>query len=362
MIAAGGTGGHLFPAQALAEALTGRDWRIVLATDERAAPFADEFPAEERLALPAATFTGARAAPGAAARLARGVVQARGALRRLRPAVTIGFGGYPSLPAMLAAITLGRRTLIHEQNAVSGRANRLIASRVTAIACAFPTLLKATPRNRARAVVVGNPIRPEIAALADRPYDPPGEILRLLATGGSQGARLLSTVVPRAVALLPEALRARLTIEQQVRPEQIAEAVRVFAEAGVKAEVAPFFGDMSVRLSRAHLAIGRAGASTVCELAVAGRPSILVPLGLALDDDQGQNAKVLADAGGAFVIQESELTAEGLARTLGAVLQDPRRLARMAAAARSVAVSDAADRLANLVEATALKQPMVDTP
>ena len=362
MIAAGGTGGHLFPAEALAEALAARGWRVVLATDERAAGLAHHFPAEERLAFPSATFTGARAAPGAAARLARGVVQASGALRRLRPSVTIGFGGYPSLPAMLAAITLGRRTIIHEQNAVSGRANRLIASRVTAIACAFPTLLKASARNRGRAVVVGNPVRPDIAALADERYEPGGETFNLLATGGSQGARLLSTVVPKAVALLPEAMRARLRVEQQVRPEQIDEASRVYTEAGVRFEIAGFFSDMAPRLARAHLAIGRAGASTICELAVAGRPSILVPLGAALDDDQGQNAKVLADAGGARVIREANLTPERLAADIVALLAEPGRLERMSQAARSLARPDAAARLANLVEATALRRPMTDAP
>ena len=355
VIAAGGTGGHLFPAQALAETLADRGWRIVLATDARAAALAERFPAEERLALSSATVGsgGMRTLPGAAARLARGVLQARAALRRLRPAIVVGFGGYPSLPAMLAAIGQGRRTLIHEQNAVSGRANRLVATRATAIACAFPRLLKSTPRNRDRAVVVGNPVRPEIAALADLPYVPPGETVRVLATGGSQGARLLSEVVPRAVALLPVELRRRLSIEQQVRAEQIEEAARVYAQAGVHAEVASFFADMAPRLARADLAIGRAGASTVTELAVAGRPAILVPLGLALDDDQGQNANVLAGAGGARVIREADLTPERLAAELADLLGEPQTLARMAAAARSIARPDAASRLADLVESTA---------
>ncbi len=355
VIAAGGTGGHLFPAQALAEVLRDRGWRIVLATDARAAGLADSFPAEERLALASATLGpgGARAAPGAAARLARGVVQARAALRRLGPAIVVGFGGYPSLPAMLAAISQGRRTVIHEQNAVSGRANRLIAARASAIGCAFPLLLKATPRNRARAVVVGNPVRPEIAGLADLSYEPPGERIRLLATGGSQGARVLSVAVPRAVAQLGEDLRRRLIVEQQVRAEQVDEATAIYAEAGVAAEVAPFFADMAGRLGRAHLAIGRAGASTVTELAVAGRPSILVPLGQALDDDQGQNAKVLADAGGARVIAEADLTPERLAAEIADLLTDPARLSRMAAGARTIARPDAAGRLADLVEATA---------
>jgi UDP-N-acetylglucosamine--N-acetylmuramyl-(pentapeptide) pyrophosphoryl-undecaprenol N-acetylglucosamine transferase len=355
MIAAGGTGGHLFPAQALAEALTRRGWRIVLATDERAFGFADHFPAEKRIALAAATFR-----PGdiggmarAAFVILRGVMQARQALSEVDPAIVIGFGGYPSLPALIAAITQGRRTIIHEQNAVSGRANRLLAAHVTAVASAFPTLLKASPKVQARAVVVGNPVRPEIRALADRPYEPPTDEIRLLVTGGSQGARLLSELIPAAVRKLPEALRLKLKVQQQTRPESLEGARRVYADAMVAAELAPFFRDMAGRLGRAHLVIGRAGASTVSEIAVAGRPSILVPLKIALDDDQGQNAKLLADAGAAQVAREDDLTAATMTAALKKLLTNPARLSRMAAAARAVARPDAAERLADLVEQTA---------
>ena len=355
MIAAGGTGGHLFPAQALAEALTRRGWRIVLATDERAFGFADHFPAEKRIALAAATFR-----PGdicgmarAAFVILRGVMQARQALSEVDPAIVIGFGGYPSLPALIAAITQGRRTIIHEQNAVSGRANRLLAAHVTAVASAFPTLLKASPKVQARAVVVGNPVRPEIRALAARPYEPPTDEIRLLVTGGSQGARLLSELIPAAVRKLPEALRLKLKVQQQTRPESLEGARRVYADAMVAAELAPFFRDMAGRLGRAHLVIGRAGASTVSEIAVAGRPSILVPLKIALDDDQGQNAKLLADAGAAQVAREDDLTAATMTAALKKLLTNPARLSRMAAAARAVARPDAAERLADLVEQTA---------
>jgi UDP-N-acetylglucosamine--N-acetylmuramyl-(pentapeptide) pyrophosphoryl-undecaprenol N-acetylglucosamine transferase len=355
VLAAGGTGGHLFPAQALAEALSARGWRIVLATDERGATFAANFPAEERLALPAATYRLGDPLGMARAGLtiARGVLRARAAFKRLEPAVVVGFGGYPSLPALLAALSSGRRTMIHEQNAVIGRANRFLAPRVTTVARAFPTLQKAPPSVAAKAEVVGNPVRPEIRALADLPYKPPETEVRLLITGGSQGARLLSELMPLAVAQLPEALRCRLVVQQQTRAESMDGARSTYRNALVEAEIAPFFRDMAGRLSAAHLVVGRAGASTVCELAVAGKPSILVPLKIALDDDQGQNARLLADAGAAEIAREDVLTVETMARALETLLSDPARLARMAEAARSVARPDAAERLADVVEKTA---------
>jgi UDP-N-acetylglucosamine--N-acetylmuramyl-(pentapeptide) pyrophosphoryl-undecaprenol N-acetylglucosamine transferase len=357
VVAAGGTGGHLFPAQALAEALIARGWRIVLATDERGANFAGHFPAKERLALSAATFR--RGDPTGMARagltIVRGVLQARAAFLRLEPAVVVGFGGYPSLPALLAAILAGRPSVVHEQNAVMGRANRLLANGVTAVACAFPTLQKADPKVVARMQVVGNPVRPEIRALADQPYAPPtaGGEIRLLVTGGSQGARLLSELIPKAVAQLPESLRNRLSVQQQARAESVDQARVTYGDAMVKAEIAPFFRDMAGRLTAAHLVIGRAGASTVCELAVVGRPSILVPLKVALDDDQGQNARLLAEVGASEVMREDGLNVEVMANAVAALLADPARLSRMAAAARSVARPDAAERLADVVEATA---------
>lgn len=355
IIAAGGTGGHLFPAQALAEVLAARGWRIVLATDDRAQALSDAFPAEKRISLAAATFSPGNplGALAAALTILRGILQARAALNQVDPAIVVGFGGYPSLPALIGAITQGRRTIIHEQNAVSGRANRLLAPHVTAVACAFPTLLKAKPRVQARAVVVGNPVRPEIRALAGRPYEPPIHEVRLLVTGGSQGARLLSELVPAAVAKLPESLRLRLKVQQQTRVECMAGARGVYADALVQAEIAPFFRDMAGRLAQAHLVIGRAGASTVSEIAVAGRPSILVPLRIALDDDQGQNARVLAEAGAAEIAHEDDLTQPALTKALETLLTNPRRLAKMAAAARRVARPDAAERLADLVEKTA---------
>ncbi len=355
VLAAGGTGGHLFPAQALASALGARGWRVVLATDERAQALADSFPAEKRIALTSATFRSGSGLGMARAALAvgRGVLEARSALAQIDPAVVVGFGGYPSLPALIGAITQGRRTIIHEQNAVSGRANRLLAPHVTAVACAFPILLRARPSVQARAVVVGNPVRPEIVALAGRPYEPPSDVIRLLVTGGSQGARLLSQLVPAAVADLPESLRLRLKVQQQTRAEYLDEARRVYADALVRAELAPFFRDMAGRLAAAHLVIGRAGASTVSEIAITGRPSILIPLMISLDDDQGQNARVLVEAGAAEAAREDALTREVLTAALATLLSNPRRLARMAAAASRVAMPDAAERFADLVEITA---------
>ena len=354
VLAAGGTGGHLFPAQALAEALIARGWRVVLATDERGARYADKFPAEHRIALHAATFKPGDliGAISAGFNILQGVMQARKAFAVLNPAVVVGFGGYPSLPALLAALSTKRPTVIHEQNAVLGRVNRFLADKVDAVACAFPTLQKAPARVRARVHVVGNPVRPEIRALYDQPYEPPTGEIRVLITGGSQGARLLSELTPLALANLPEALRAKLSVQQQTRRENLEEAIKVYKNAVIPAEIAPFFRDMAGRLGRAHLVIGRAGASTCCELAVAGRPSILVPYKAAADDHQHFNAKLLSDAGGAEVAAEDVLTLEVFTKALTKLLSDPSRLTRMAEAARSVAVPDAAEHLADLVEKT----------
>ena len=353
MVAAGGTGGHLFPAEALARALAERGWRIVLATDARGAQFADQFPAEERLALEAATFklSDPVGVVRGLLRIEAGVRQARSAFQRLNPAVVVGFGGYPSLPALLAAKGLHLPRLIHEQNAVLGRVNRFLSPRVQAVACAFPTLEKAPAR--LKPVVVGNPVRPEIRALYGEPYTPPGDTIRVLVTGGSQGARILSEVVPAAICRLPEALRLRLRIEQQARPDAIETARRTYLQCGVEAEVAPFFRDMAGRLARAALVIGRAGASTVCELACAGRPAVLVPFAAAMDDHQTLNARLLGDAGAAAVVAEEHFTAAKLAEVLEALLTTPHVLERMAGAAHGVARPDAAERLADLVESTA---------
>lgn len=353
VVAAGGTGGHLFPAEALARTLMDRGWRIALATDERGAEYAQAFPAEVRLALEAATFklSDPMGAVRAGMKILAGRNQAAQAFAQLSPAVVVGFGGYPSLPALLAAGAQHIPTLIHEQNAVLGRVNRFLSGRVNQVACAFPTLEKASLKVHAH--VVGNPVRPDIQALYGMPYPEQGGTIRLLVTGGSQGARLLSDVTPLAVAMLPEDLRLRLKVEQQTRKESMDAARKTYAAAGVEAEVAPFFRNMAGRLSAAHMVIGRAGASTVCELAVAGRPSILIPLAIAADDHQRYNARLLADADASVVIAEHNFTAENLAEALNALLSVPARLEAMAAAATSVAMPDAAARLADLVEQVA---------
>ncbi len=357
VVAAGGTGGHLFPAQALAEALIARGWSIVLASDERVAGLAQDFPAERRIGLSAATFR--RGDPigmlKAGFMVLRGAAQARALYLEVGPNVVVGFGGYPSAPSLVAAVLSGLPTVIHEQNAVMGRANRMLASHVKTVACAFPTLQKAPPKVAARAVVVGNPVRPPIRALAELAYVPPAPDgpLRLLVPGGCQGARLLSELVPEAVKALPEELRKRLIVQQQTRAESMNTARSAYRDALVDAEIAPFFRDMASRLRDAHLVIGRSGSGSVCEFAVAGKPAILVPLAIAIDDDQGQNAKLLADVGGAEIAREAQLTVESLAKALETLLNIPARIARMAAASGSVAIPDAAVRLADVVEKTA---------
>lgn len=354
IVAAGGTGGHMFPAEALAREMAARGWRVVLATDRRGEQYAHAFPAEERLALDAATGSGPIGLARAGVAIVRGVVQAQAAFRRLDARVVVGFGGYPSAPALVAAILQRRPTVIHEQNAVLGRTNRILAPYVGTVASSFPTLEQASPSVKARAQVVGAPVRADIRALYDRPYAAPQDgPIHVLVTGGSQGARILSETTPRALALLPEAIRARLKVQQQSRPETLEAARQIYLEAGIDAEVAPFFRDMASRLSAAHLVIGRAGASTCAELAVAAMPSILIPLKIATDDHQRLNAKLLTDVSAAEVILEDDLTVDSLTDAIRTVLADPARLASMSAAARSVAIPDAARRLADLAEAAA---------
>ncbi len=355
VVAAGGTGGHMFPAEALARELASRGWRIVLATDRRGEQYAGAFPAEERLALDAATGSGPIGLAKAGLAIGRGVLQARSAFRRLDVAVAVGFGGYPSAPALLAAISQGRPTLLHEQNAVLGRTNRILAPYVKALASSFPVLDRVPASLTSRVHLVGNPVRPDIRALYERPYAVPtvSGPIRVLITGGSQGARILSEVAPRALAALPQFVRTRLVVQQQSRPETLEAARTIYRDAGIQAEVAPFFTDMAARLSSVHLVIGRAGASTCSELAVAALPSVLIPLKIAMDDHQRFNARGLVEAGGALMILEDDATVETLTAGLAPVLSDPARLSAMSAGSRSVALPDAAARLADMVEAAA---------
>lgn len=355
VVAAGGTGGHMFPAEALSRELAARGWRIVLATDHRGEQYAHSFPAEERLALDAATGSGPVGMAKAGLAILKGVGQARAALNRLDAAVVVGFGGYPSAPALLAALSQKRPTLVHEQNAVLGRTNRWLAPYVGAIASSFPNLQKVPETVQGRVTLIGNPVRPDIRALYDRPFAAPvdGGPIHVLVTGGSQGARILSETAPRALAALPDAIRSRLKVQQQSRPETLESARQIYLEARIDAEVAPFFRDMAARLSAAHLVIGRAGASTCSELAVAAVPSLLIPLKIAMDDHQRFNAASLAEAGGAEVMLEDAVTVEAMTTALDAVLSDPARLSAMSAGARAAALPDATARLADMVETAA---------
>ncbi|HEX3485760.1 MAG TPA: undecaprenyldiphospho-muramoylpentapeptide beta-N-acetylglucosaminyltransferase [Micropepsaceae bacterium] len=353
VLAAGGTGGHLFPAQALAGELMRRGRRVIVMTDGRGHNYGSAFPGAEIATVPAATFAG-RSALGRVAAfgvIALGVLTALLKLLNLRPRAVVGFGGYPSLPVMLAASFAHVPTALHEQNAVLGRVNRLLAPRVGKIAANFP-FVRFAPAHPERVVFTGNPVRAEAAALRATPYTPPaaGAPIRLLIFGGSQGARALSEIVPAALAHLPEELRARLEITQQARAEDLALVQDAYRAAGLNADIAKFFTDLPRRMASSHLVIARSGASTLSELTVIGRPSILVPYPHAMDDHQAANAAVLDRAGAAWVVAQSALTPEGLAQLLTEILNHPQMLADRAEAAKALGHQDAAARLADLAE------------
>jgi UDP-N-acetylglucosamine--N-acetylmuramyl-(pentapeptide) pyrophosphoryl-undecaprenol N-acetylglucosamine transferase len=357
LVAAGGTGGHLFPAQALAAVLAQRGVAVHLATDRRAARYGGAF-AEEAIHVVASATLRARnpvAVLRTAAVLGGGVVQAWALIGRLRPAAVIGFGGYPTVPPLVAARWRGVPTLIHDANAVIGRANRWLAPRVTAIATTFEGVLRDDAALSAKATLTGNPLRPSVLAAADVPYPTASGPLRLLVFGGSQGARIMAEIVPPAIARLDGALRGRLCIVQQAREEDLPGVRAAYGDIGVTAEVAPFFPDLPARMAASHLVVSRSGASTVAELAAIGRPAILVPLPHALDQDQFTNAGVLHDAGGAVRIAQDGFTPARLADEIATLAAAPARLAAMAAAARSLGRRDAASRLADLVLTVAAK-------
>jgi UDP-N-acetylglucosamine--N-acetylmuramyl-(pentapeptide) pyrophosphoryl-undecaprenol N-acetylglucosamine transferase len=353
VLSAGGTGGHLFPAQALAAELMRRGRSIVLMTDARGRNYGDAFPGARIETVPSASpsntnVVGKLFAP---LKILAGVSVGLFKLRRLKPKAVVGFGGYPSLPVMLAASLAGLPTLVHEQNAVLGRVNRLLAGRVRAIAASFP-LVRFAPKDAARVREIGGVVRPEAIALRHSPYEAAAEngSIRLLVFGGSQGARALSELVPTAIAMLEDRLRSRLDVVQQARPEDLESVHAAYARAGVRAEVCSFFADLPQRMANAQLVICRSGASTVSELAVIGRPAILIPYPFATDDHQTANATVLANAGAAWLVQQRDLTAEKLSALLADILAHPEQLARRAEAAASVGKPDAAQRLADLVE------------
>jgi UDP-N-acetylglucosamine--N-acetylmuramyl-(pentapeptide) pyrophosphoryl-undecaprenol N-acetylglucosamine transferase len=360
LIAAGGTGGHLFPAESLAVALERRNVRVALATDDRVGNIAATFPAETVVRIPAATPSGGSLVQRARAALVLGLgtLRALQALRRLRPDTVIGFGGYPTVPPLVAASLLRIPAVIHEQNGVIGRANRFLAPRMSLIATGFAQV-RGVPATRARMIHTGNPVRPGVLAAAQVPYPEltaDGSV-KLLVFGGSQGARVMSDIAPTAVAQMPEYLRRRLVITQQARQEDLARVREAYATLGVTADVQPFFKDLPQRMAGAHLVVSRSGASTVAELSVIGRPAILVPLPGALDQDQASNAQSLAAIGAATMINQEAFTPERLAAELVDYLKNPQSLTRAAAAAKSAGINDAAERLAAEVVRLAAARP-----
>ncbi|CAN5221190.1 undecaprenyldiphospho-muramoylpentapeptide beta-N-acetylglucosaminyltransferase [soil metagenome] len=352
MLAAGGTGGHLFPAEALGVALMKRGARVRLVTDSRAVRYSGLFSRDMMDVVPSEPVRGR--SPWALARtgamLAAGGAMALALLLRQKPKAVVGFGGYPTLPPLLAAKLLGIPTVIHDSNAVLGRANRLLSTRVNAIATSLPGVLDRDPALAEKNTVTGTPMRPAILAAAAVPYASPDTTgpLRLLVTGGSQGARIMADIVPPAIERLEPALWRRLVLVQQVREEDMARVRAVYDRLKIEAELAPFFVDLPARLASSHLVISRSGAGTVAELAAIGRPSILVPLPGAIDQDQFANAGVLEKGGGAIRIPQTEFTPDRLAAEISALAADPARLTAMAKAARGVGKLDAAERLADL--------------
>jgi UDP-N-acetylglucosamine--N-acetylmuramyl-(pentapeptide) pyrophosphoryl-undecaprenol N-acetylglucosamine transferase len=357
VLAAGGTGGHMVPAHALAEELISRGHFAALITDDRGARIPGLFEQVPVHILPAGRLSGG---PIGWLRAGKNIFTGRAMARRMyetfRPSAAIGFGGYPALPALLAARKDGIPTLIHEQNAVLGRVNRLMAKRVDAIATAYPDVDRLKAKHLDKTHLVGNPVRDEVLALRDQPFPPLSEdgIFRILVVGGSQGATILSDVVPDGLAMLPEHFRRRLQVTQQCRPEDIDQVRRKYASHGIPADLATYIPDLPARLAWSHLVIARAGASTIAELTAAGRPAILVPLPTATDNHQVSNAREMAKAGGARMILQKKFTPVELAKQMQKLGLDPKSLHNAAERAKAVGRPNAASDLADLVERTGL--------
>jgi UDP-N-acetylglucosamine--N-acetylmuramyl-(pentapeptide) pyrophosphoryl-undecaprenol N-acetylglucosamine transferase len=353
LLAAGGTGGHLFPAEALGVELIRRGLRVRLATDARALRYSGLFSENNIEVVPSETVRGRN--PLSLARtiitLGYGTGVALNLVRRLKPAAVVGFGGYPTVPPLMAARLLRVPCIIHDANAVLGRANRFLSGHVNAIATSLPGVLDRDPSLAGKTTTVGTPMRPAILAAAGVPFvsPEPNGPLHLLVVGGSQGARVMSDIVPGAVEKLEPALWSRLILTQQVREEDMARVRAIYDRLKITAELAPFFGDLPVRLASSHLVVSRSGAGTVAELAAIGRPSILVPLPGAIDQDQFANAGVLSQVNASLRIPQAEFTPDRLAAEISAFAAEPARLTAMAAAARTVGRLDAAERLADLV-------------
>jgi UDP-N-acetylglucosamine--N-acetylmuramyl-(pentapeptide) pyrophosphoryl-undecaprenol N-acetylglucosamine transferase len=347
VLSAGGTGGHLFPAQALAGALAARGRDIVVMTDTRFSNYATAFPRARIQTVPSSPLN-TIAAPF---KIVAGVAIALAKLLKLKPAAVIGFGGYPSVPVMLAASLARLPTAIIEQNAVVGRANRLVMNRVKVVAAAFP-IARFAPADTSKIVLTGNPLRLEVEALWGAPYSVPQADgpLRLLVFGGSQGAHAISEIVPAALTRLPHDLKKRLSVVQQCRPEDIETVSRIYANAEIRAELQTFFSDLPRRMAESHLVIARSGAGTVAELMAIGRPAILVPLPGALDDNQTPNAQLLSRAAAGWCVAQADLTPDFLAQMLMRIFADPLSLAACATAAHSLATPHAAEKLADVVD------------
>ena len=353
VLSTGGTGGHIFPAQALAEALLARGYRLKLITDRRGDAYNGPLERINRHAIQAAGISGRGFAAkiGALARLATGYFQARKLLRDLNPDVVVGFGGYATVPTLLAASHLGIKTAIHEQNAVLGRANRVLARRATRIATAFKTTTFLRNADRAKSVWTGNPVRPEIVAVRDAPLPTLGadSPIELLVIGGSQGASIFSKVVPAAIAALPDDQRSRVRVTQQCRKEDLAQVREDYAKAQIEADLSPFFDDIPQRLAAAHMLICRAGASTMAELTTAGRPAILVPYPHAIDDHQTANAARLCDAGGAWMMPDRDFTPMLLTGRLSSLFSMDTTLPMASRCAAQIGMPEATERLADVV-------------
>jgi UDP-N-acetylglucosamine--N-acetylmuramyl-(pentapeptide) pyrophosphoryl-undecaprenol N-acetylglucosamine transferase len=353
VLAAGGTGGHMIPAHALAAELKIRGHGVLLITDDRGARFPGLFEGMPVHILPAGRLGGG---PIGWLKAAGAVVKGRGQAKRLyrehRPDAVVGFGGYPAFPSLLAASSMRIPTVLHEQNAVIGRVNRLLASEAEAIGVAYDEIDRLKPRYKAKTVLVGNPVREEIARLGELPFPAFDEFapLKILVTGGSQGASVLGKVVPEGLGMLEPSLRRRLQVVQQCRPDDIERVRKQYAELGIPAELMTYIEDMAAKLADAHLMIGRAGASTIAELTAAGRPAILIPFAAATDDHQTANAREMVKAGGARAIKQENFTPDVLARQIEALAMDPVALNNAAARALSVGRPHAARDLADLVE------------
>lgn len=353
VLAAGGTGGHVFPAEALAGEMIERGYRLSLITDRRGDAYGGTLGDLETHRIRAGGVAGKKfvALLRSGPELAIGTLQSRSLLKRMRPLAVVGFGGYASVPTMLAATFGGYNTLIHEQNAVLGRANRLLASRVNKIATSFDKVRGLPEGSEKKVVRTGMPVRSIVTAVRDVPYpalDDESEI-KILILGGSQGASILSEVIPEAIGKLDEPLRQRLHVTQQCRPEDLEKTRETYNRLSVNAELASFFDDIPERLAAAHLLISRSGASSVSEAMVVGRPAILVPYPHAVDDHQSFNAHALDDVGGGWLMAQPTFTPDALAERLQSLFSNPKILNRAASCAQRAGSPDAAIKLADAV-------------